>query len=75
MNVRAVLLDAKKAVGCFTTIEATAVGLGLMDNATAGYVTAVLGAVSTALVYVLRNIEKPAEPQPTEPLPHVPAKS
>lgn len=58
MSVRAVLLDAKKAVGVVSAIEAAAVGYGLLDGATAGYVTAGLGAVSGAIVYLLRNVPK-----------------
>ncbi len=57
MKLATILTDAKKAVGALTTIEATAVGLGVLDNADAGYVTAVLGAVTAAVVYLLDNTE------------------
>jgi hypothetical protein len=56
MNLKAVLLDAKKAVGAAITIEGTAVTLGLIDKPTDAFITAVLGAVVTAIVYLLDNV-------------------
>lgn len=65
------LKDSKKALGAFGILEGQAVALGLLDNATAGYVTAGIGAVTAGVVYALRNIpptSKPA-PAPAKPTP------
>lgn len=53
MTLTAFLKDTQKALGCLATVETTAVGLGLLDNAEAGYVTAGLGAVASVVVYLL----------------------
>lgn len=55
MTLREFLADAKKAVAVATTLESAAVALGLLDNAQAGYITAGLGALSTAVTYFTRN--------------------
>lgn len=57
-QVKTDLLYAKKAVAVATVLESGAVALGLLDNAQAGVVTAVLGAVTTGLVFGLKNIPK-----------------
>lgn len=54
-NLRRFLLGAKKAVATATVLESSAVALGLLTGAQEGLVTAVLGAVTTTLVYYLRN--------------------
>lgn len=59
MKLGDVILDARKAVVALGSFEALAVSLGLLDNADAGYATAALGAVSSALVYFASNIPKP----------------
>lgn len=55
MTFKAFLSDARKALVAAGTVEAGAVALGLLDNAEAGYITAVLGALTSALVWVTKN--------------------
>ena len=56
MTLKEFLVDAKKAVAALGTVEAAAVALGVLDNATAGYVTAGLGAVTAVIVWVTENV-------------------
>lgn len=57
-SLKVVLLDAKKAVAAATTIEGTAVTLGLLNHGQDAVITAILGAVTTALVYIFGNVPK-----------------
>lgn len=59
MTLRQFIGYAKKAIAVGTTLEGAAVALGFLTTAQEGAVTAALGAVSAALVYVVGNLPKP----------------
>lgn len=59
MKLPTFITDAKKAVVAATSFDALAVGLGIFDSQTAGVITAVLGAITTVLVYMARNTNMP----------------
>lgn len=59
MTLRQFIAYAKKAIAVGTTLEGAAVALGFLTTAQEGAVTAVLGAVSAALVYAVGNKPKP----------------
>ena len=55
MTLREFLNDARKAVAVVAVMEPAAVGVGLLTTTQDGYVTAILGAVSAAVTYLVRN--------------------
>jgi hypothetical protein len=56
------IADAQKAVACAGSFAGLAIGLGLCDDATAGYVTTGIGALATTLVYLARNVKPAVHP-------------
>jgi hypothetical protein len=60
------LPEVRKALGALGVMEAAAVGYGLIDSATAGFITAGLGVATAGVVWLLNN-EKPKTPNPAVP--------
>lgn len=50
--------EIKKTLGALGVMEVSAVGFGLIDSATAGLMTAVLGVATAGVVYLLNNEKK-----------------
>lgn len=63
MTPRQILLDSKKALGAAAVMVTSAVGFGLVDSATAGIATGVIGVATVGVVYLLKNEKPPAEEQ------------